>query len=172
MALLAGSEGIEREEPKHEPGRLNAVYVGGLGGTLYDCSGLFAALSRVPRVEAHMVVRPQEWEQVKGFYEEPENAHILHRNAESLDDIYRNAEVAFLYYEPARYRHFTIPYKVFEYIENEKPIISSASTAAAEYIEKEGIGWVMRDQDELQVLLERLVFDKDEIQKKLYPYGR
>ncbi|MAT46956.1 MAG: hypothetical protein CMO35_05935 [Verrucomicrobiaceae bacterium] len=65
------------------------------------------------------------------------------------------------------YLSFSMPVKVFEAVSFGIPqIVSSGLTVAAAMIERENLGWVVKDARELILLLQRLASHPEEVAEK------
>ncbi len=59
-----------------------------------------------------------------------------------------------------------MPVKIFESLGYGLPLITTAGTATADFIEREGIGWVVANSTEFRELISRLQNNPDEVEKK------
>ncbi|MSS83463.1 glycosyltransferase family 4 protein [Actinomycetaceae bacterium WB03_NA08] len=124
-------------------GPLKLLYVGGTNPRHYEISILLEAVSRVSNVSLTICTPKDSWEKDKTMYADllSDSVCIVHRDADHLDDLYEDADIAMLHVEPKLYWEFAMPVKLFEYIGRGKPIIATEGTMAAEVVENLDIGW-------------------------------
>ncbi len=96
---------------------------------------------------------------------DPQKIRIVHAYGEQLEAFYAQADVFGLFWEPYPYLNITMPVKVFESMTHGLPIITTAGTVAAEFIEQENIGWIIRNKTEFKNLIDTLIRDKALIKK-------
>ncbi len=84
------------------------------------------------------------------------NLQVVHASGTELEQYYREADVFAMVRESHPYLDFCMPVKLFEAIGHGLPIISSPQEAIKEFIEREKVGWVVADADELADLLTAL----------------
>lgn len=146
---------------------LRIIYVGGIGA-FYNLDLLLEAMNRVSFIKLIICCRKSDWENKKQKYAKclNKNIEIIHRDINELSDIYHRSDIASLFLEPIEYRNFAMPIKLFEYIEQQKPIIGIKGTAAGDFIKKNDIGWTIKYSKEelLKVLYE--IFNNKKILKR------
>jgi len=122
----------------------NILYVGGVNPQLYDVSVMIEAFKDT---DASLILccREREWKVHKNYYEHllSENVQIRHLNTNEIKNIYHTISYTIMFFPPKEYRKLATPFKLFEYIGNEKPIISSNNSAASDYIKTNDIGFVL-----------------------------
>jgi glycosyltransferase involved in cell wall biosynthesis len=91
---------------------------------------------------------------------------VVHAQGDALGALYGSAEIFLLFWRPGEYLDITISVKVFEALGHGVPIVTTAGTEAARFVEREGIGWVVSTETELTNLLMRLQADPSEIASK------
>lgn len=123
---------------------LHLLYVGGLGPH-YEMQELVRAMHHLPEVRLTICTRETEWLAVRSSYPLPPtgNVRIEHRTGASLQALYDEADICMLFVKPDDYRQFAVPFKLFEYLGQYKPVIASAGTLAAGFVEREALGWVV-----------------------------
>jgi glycosyltransferase involved in cell wall biosynthesis len=147
--------------PMDRDGRLRLLYVGGMAHH-YQMHELFQAVKKNPRVQLTICTRPAEWQAIKPEYAPflADNINIVHLNGDGLIDLYQQADLAALYVAPQTYREFAVPFKLFEYLGHQKPIIASEGTLAGDFVLRNRIGWTLPYRSEdcgnlLQKLLDQ-----------------
>lgn len=145
--------------------KLNLLYIGGMGDD-YKMHKLFEALRRLPDVSLTLCTREIDWLAVKDDYGLiPDNIHIVHKSGNELQSLYDNSHLAVLFVEPRDYREFAVPFKLYEYIGRNKPIICTSSTLVGNFVEDKDIGWVLEyNTDKLINLLSTI--KKEDVDNK------
>ncbi len=162
--LPPGCEGKEDLPPAAagKPGNdrrgLSLFYVGGLTPPLYNLRPIFNCARQLPQEKVTICCRQDEWLVARPMYaEEPsENVHIVHAQGAELAGYYRNADLFLFTLEPYAYMKLAMPYKVFEAVSYQVPILTFAGSEAARWIEAEDAGWVVQDLPGLISLIEKL----------------
>ncbi|WP_218955873.1 hypothetical protein [Acinetobacter sp. YH12064] len=144
--------------------KLNLLYIGGMGVD-YRMHKLFEAVSVLPNVCLTICTRERDWNNVKDEYGLiSKNINIVHKSGSELEELYDNSHIAILFVEPKDYREFAVPFKLYEYIGRNKPIICTSSTLVGDFVANNNIGWVLDyDVNELVNLLSNMSktdFDK------------
>lgn len=136
-------------EKKMKNSQLNLFYVGGIG-ELYDLKKLFRVIQKMDKIQLTVCCRENEWKENCEKYAPYmcESIHIIHEAGEKLKPYYNEADICMLFFQSDEYRKFAMPIKLFEYIENNLPIIATSGTAAGDFVNKEGIGWTIDYQEE------------------------
>ncbi len=164
-ALPPGGE-IRPIRRKTNSGPLALLSVGGVLPPLYDLSPVFDALRRVPAVFLTLCCRQGEWERVRDSYNLPVNVEVVHKAKTELDDLYGQAEVFLMFRKMEGYLKFVMPVKLFEAIGAGLPVVTNAGCEMGDFVEREGVGWALRNSNELAPLLERLAQRPAALQKR------
>lgn len=146
---------------------LKMIYVGGIGNH-YRLHKLFNVVKNFSNLHLFVCVRFSDWEVVKKEYDLSGNIEILtDKKGRELEKIYEEVDIALLFVEPQIYRKFAVPFKLFEYIGKQKPIIATKETFAGDFVQKYNIGWVVDYQEEtLNFLIRYLIENPQEIIEK------
>ena len=139
------------------------LYVGGIKPHIYDVSKMLEAFKK-SGAKLKFCCRLNEWNEYSEYYKEflSDNIEVIHLNADDIKETYQKVSYTIMFYEPKEYRKFAIPFKLFEYISYEKPIIASRNTAASGFIEENKIGYSLKyDDSSLKEFLNQLP-SKDE----------
>lgn len=144
---------------------LKLFYVGGVTNH-YKLHKLFNVLNTIPKISFTLCTRLDEWNSVKNEYKLSSNIRIIHEIGEKMEAYLIDADIAILFIEPQEYWDFAVPFKLFEYIGFNKPIIASNKTFAGEFVAENGLGWSI-DYNEvaLKNLLDRLQNNREEVNK-------
>ncbi|MFV5350674.1 hypothetical protein VXO87_08965 [Acinetobacter baumannii] len=120
---------------------LKLLYVGGIGEG-YKLYKLFDALRLMPEIQLTVCTRELDWSNVKSDYGNiPENIIIVHESAGGLDELYLKSDIGILFVEPKSYWNFAVPFKLYEYIGRNKPIICCNNTLVGTIVHSNNIGW-------------------------------
>jgi glycosyltransferase involved in cell wall biosynthesis len=149
-------------------GPLRMLYVGGVTPPLYDLRVMLDVADRTPGLQLTLCCRAPEWDRVARRYQLSGSGgvRVVHAQGEALGELYASAELFLLFWRPSEYLDITISVKVFEALGHGVPIVTTAGTEAARFVEREGIGWVISTETELTSLLTRLRSDPSEIATK------
>ena len=145
--------------PDLEGGPLDLLFVGVLGGN-YRIEAVCRAVAAVEGTHLTLCTRQEEWAQVRGGYEPllvPGRHEVVHASGEGLEPLYGRSALGVLLVEPHEYWDFAVPYKLYEYLAHELPVVVTAGTEAARIVEDLGAGWVLPyDEAALADLLREL----------------
>lgn len=141
--------------------KVKIFYVGGMVG--YDMHVLFSALNQQDSFELTICTRENEWNLVKDHYPSLNgNIKIIHKIGEEMSREMQAADLVSVYIKPEEYRDFAVPYKLFEYLGNGKPIIASEGTLAGKFVSDNSIGWTIPyEQKAINKLLDQLTLNPE-----------
>lgn len=153
--ILENSQIQKSYDPK-----LNVLYVGGLGD-FYNLQLFCSVISQMSsKFNFVICCRQDEWDSVKESYDaflSNGNISIVHKKGEELIELYDKADLACLFVKTNEYRKFAMPFKLFEYLGANTPIISSSNSAVAEFVNKNQVGWVVDyNEPDLKLLLDEI----------------
>ncbi len=155
-------------KPGNDRRWLSLFYVGGITPPLYDLTPVFQCAKELPQDKVTICCREDEWSVARLMYaEEPSgNMRIVHAQGPELASYYRDADLFLFTLQPYEYMKLALPYKLFESVSYEVPILTFAGSEAARWIEEEDAGWVVKDNTELLALIDRLRRQPDLIRAK------
>ncbi len=167
-ALPPGCEPTVQKDGQNFVEPLNLFYVGGIVPPLYDVSPLLAATSDLPGITLTFCCRETEWAEMKNYYQPfgLSQLKVVHVHGKELVQYFVEADIFCLIRKPHPYLKFAMPVKIFESLGYGLPLITTAGTATADFIEREGIGWVVANSTEFRELISRLQNNPDEVEKK------
>lgn len=171
-ALPSGTEdcAIVKKKAAGEAERpLRLLYIGGIGKELYDIMNLIVGVHDYPQAELTICCRETEWEENRGRYAPylDRSIKIVHQTGRQLDDLYQQADLCCLIYTYSEYRNFAMPYKLFEYIGHQIPILVTEGSAAAAFISAHDIGYCIEDHSAAVIAALSYIHDHPEdLQKK------
>lgn len=161
--------GIPFVEAPTDP--LHIFYVGGLGGH-YEMEALFEAVRDVPGVKMTVCTRESDWKNFEHVYGKyvSDRIRIIHKRYDELLPYFAEASILARYFISMNsddYNDFCISIKVFEYLGNQKPILTIENTAVADFVDRHDIGWsIPYDAEALKELLRHLQQHPEEIRAK------
>src|SRR5690606_36325499 len=136
---------------ENECSKLKLFYVGGMSSH-YQMHKLFKVVRRVPKVILTLCTREVEWLSVKHEYPElGDNITVVHKSGSEMEALLLDSDVALLFVEPHEYWEFASPFKLYEYIGFEKPILASENTLAGEFVSEKKVGWALDYFDEYKL---------------------
>jgi len=149
---------------------IDFLYIGGFGN-LYRLHNIYKAIAYNDRFTLTICARKNEWDLCSSEYiknnEVPSNIRIVHFWGNEIKKLYKKADIAVLYIEPIQYRNFAVPFKLYEYIGFNKPILASDATYVGTYVSRMNIGWTIQyDTDAINNFLKNITHDEI-IQKKI-----
>lgn len=155
IELPAGCECQKRNDPnKHE--QLQILYIGGIGGN-YDLTLFLKAVRQSPFTHLTLCCRQDDWQKVLNTYQSFENVpniSIVHKKDHELKELYDQSDIFSLLIAPTPYISFAAPYKLFEAIGYQKPLIGFNQSWSGKFIENQNIGITCNDtvEDIMQCL--------------------
>lgn len=171
--LLPGAENINAA-PKDFTGRdfsekpLNIFYVGGISAH-YRIAKLLSAVKETENCTLTLCCRETEWENEKPQLEQflCDRITVIHKSGDELMPYYESADIGSLFFERSVYMDMAIPYKAFEYLGHELPVIATKGTAIGTFTEENGTGWVIDyDEQKLCSLLKNIIADPSLLTRK------
>ena len=172
-ALPPGAPDVEpsgacgQDDGGDDGGDLELLFVGVLQDN-YRLDACLRAVTSTPGTRVTLCVRQETWEASREHYAPllPEGrAQVVHRSGPELEPLYRRADLGVLFSEPNPYWDFAVPYKLYEYLAHELPVIAVRGTQTGRLVEEMRIGWVLDyDTDALSGLLRRLREAPEEIE--------
>ena len=157
-----------RDDGGDEDGKeLELLFVGVLQDN-YRLDACLRAVSATPGARVTLCVRQETWETSRDHYAPllpAGRAQVVHRSGVELEPLYRRADLGVLFTEPNPYWDFAVPYKLYEYLAHELPVIAVRGTQTGRLVEEMGIGWVLSyDAGALGDLLRHLREAPEEIE--------
>lgn len=148
---------------------LSFLYVGGIG-ELYDLQLFCEVIAELgPEVKLILCCREQEWAGVKSIYQKyllKGNILVKHENGPGLLSLYASADIGCLFIKSNEYRRFAMPFKLFEYLGQRKPIIAPHGTAAGDFVKSNSVGWVVSySKEDLTHTIKSIIADKKAIDR-------
>lgn len=122
-------------------GELTLLYVGNVS-EYYRMHELFEAAAATEGVRLIVCTPPEAWDAVGAQYPLGDSGRIeiVHARGAELLPLFARAHACLLTVEPATYRDFAAPVKLFEYIGHGKPVLATTGTHAGELVESLGAG--------------------------------
>lgn len=133
--------GAIHDSSRDPDGELTLLYVGNVS-EYYRMHELFRAVAATDGVRLIFCTPPDAWNAVGDEYPRDDSGRIeiVHARGQELLPLFARAHVCLLTVEPAIYRDFAAPVKLFEYIGHGKPVLATSATHAGELVESVGAG--------------------------------
>lgn len=152
----------ENSEHNHICEELKLIYVGGIGNH-YRFSELFINIEK----NVHILIcgRDKEINNIEANYDQI----TIEKNifGDELKKRFLDADIGLLFMEPTTYMEFAVPYKLFEYMAYNLPVIASSDTWVGNFVQQEGIGWTIPYKNkEFRNLTKYLLENRKEIEEK------
>lgn len=166
-ALPPGSDIQPMREQRHEIEQpLRLFYVGGVTPPLYNLQPLFDFTKGLDSLTLTLCCREQEWLKQKLHYEERDDMTVVHASGGDLNPHYSQADLFVMLWKPHPYLDFAMPVKTFEAMAHGVPIITTAGTEVARFVEAEAVGWVVNSADEFRQLIGTLYQHPEKLEQK------
>lgn len=148
---------------------LRCLYVGGINPPLYDLRSVLKEISSTNNIELTICCRKADWDLYKHLYnnELTPNIKIKHLSGDDLKKIYRCSDIALIVREPHTYLDFCMPFKLFESINYELPLITSGHNSTSRFIDTYNIGWTIGSTQDLSKILKKIRDDPTLLQNKI-----
>ncbi len=126
---------------------IKVIYAGGIRPPFYDISSLFEIVKENEDIKLTLVCRKNEYDELKDYYkiETIDRISVKHISGKDLHTELINSDVFAIIWKPIEYLSFAMPYKMFEAISFDLPIITIKGTSTSDFVEKYGIGWVLEE---------------------------
>jgi glycosyltransferase involved in cell wall biosynthesis len=147
---------------------LQILYVGGLGNQ-YQIAELVKAVASLQECELVLCCRKTEWEKTEPALKANMSSriHVVHKSGDELEPLYKKADICSLMFEKSEYRNMAIPFKTFEYLAHEKPILATEETAGGELVRRLGIGWSITNSEEaIRTAIEGILSSPSQLTEK------
>ena len=156
-----------RSALERDPGAgIDLLFIGVLGDN-YHLEAVCQAVGEVEGCHLTVCTRPEAWQATAEHYTPllPDGRHeVLHASGADLEPLYERAGLGVLLVEPNEYWDFAVPYKLYEYLAHELPVIATQGTEAGRIVAELGIGWTLPyEAGALAALLRRLGADPGEL---------
>ena len=121
---------------------INVFYVGGIGSQ-YHIEELIKAVKDNEKTVLTICCRKKEWENEKSSLIPLlcDRVSIIHKSSDELKELYKTMDICSLLFATDEYRSFAKPFKAYEYLSHEIPVIATEGTAIGDFVTKERIGW-------------------------------
>lgn len=166
-ALPPGGVIVDAPRSPSVKGQLTLLYIGNIS-EYYRMHALIDAVGRVDGISLILCTPEGSWESVRHEYEAilTDSVEVVHARGAELEPLFARADVCALVVEPAEYRDFAAPIKLFEYLGHGKPILASAGTLAGSTVVGGGFGWqTAYGVDDVAAALIRLRDDPGELER-------
>lgn len=163
-------EPLENNQPSrnYDHHVLQMLYVGGVEPPTYDIKPLLATVNAIDNLRLTVCCRSEEWQRMRQYYSSHISSQIevAHVSGKQLAALYYHSDVFGLIRKPDVYLDFAVPVKVFESLSHGLPILTLSNNESARLIAQDGLGWVVDNLSEAQVLLQHLLQNPQFIRAK------
>jgi glycosyltransferase involved in cell wall biosynthesis len=152
--------------PRRHQDPLRLVYIGSVTPPHNDITPLLRSVASTPGARLTVSCPRSEAQELSRYPSGLTDGVVVeHLTGTQVDDLYRDADVACLVYEPHPYRGFAMPVKLFEAIGHGVPCIVDDDTAAGRFVARNGFGWAVRSESDLRDRLRALLDDPEEVRR-------
>lgn len=154
---------VSHRKPKRHKKTITLIYVGGIQPPNKDLTPTFSILSQRPDISLILCCKKEELEATSRYYRIPPNVKIYHRSEDELSDLYQISDCSLIYKKEFPYHDLALPVKIFESLSFCTPIITNTGTAAGNFIADNNFGWSIKNDEELNSLLDFLKSQDQEL---------
>lgn len=149
---------------------ITIFYVGGLSG-IYDISVFMEAAKYKSYLKLIICCKEEEWKSQMHRYAPyiTPRVKIVHAFGAELEKYYREADICACYFDTDRhsYMNMASPIKLFEYLAHLTPILATTGSNAADFVEKNQIGWhIEYSKEAFSDWIDGIYINQEEIVKK------
>ncbi|WP_064091871.1 glycosyltransferase [Rossellomorea aquimaris] len=147
----------------------HSLYVGGINNEDYGLGLLIESLRKLNMsnpgvVSLTIVCREDEYKNVTQEMKESINsinAQVKHVSGESLNELYKSVDFAYIPRYKSTYNDFSVPVKLVEYLSNGLPIVATNCEAQKSFIEEGSYGVICEDNpDSMYEAIKTMVKNK------------
>lgn len=136
---------------------LRLLYIGGVGGG-YDIHNLLQAVNLCPHTQLTLCCRTADWEKIKDEYASLlcPRISIVHQSGNEIFELYQQADLFIMPFS-GEYWAFAVPFKLFEAVGYQLPILTNSNTWCGNFVQQNHIGLTVDDSaDSLVAALNNL----------------
>lgn len=174
VELPPGADNLQIEQKNLAASRdftkepLSIFYVGGLGGH-YRILELVKAVAQIRKTKLVICCREKEWEKERDSIIPflCERIRVIHKTSGELEPFYGEADVCSLLFRNDVYIQMAKPFKAYEYLAHEIPVLATKGTSIGNFVEENDIGWsIPFDAGAIASTIESIVNDPKEWERK------
>ncbi|WP_067781780.1 glycosyltransferase family protein [Actinomyces vulturis] len=143
------------------------LFIGVLGDN-YRLDEAFHAINHHDDAKLTLCVREETWQEWQSHYApmiSAEKLRVVHVSGADLEPLYRDATVGLLLTQPHEYWDFAVPYKLYEYLAHQLPIVATQGTQTGRIVDDLGIGWTIENTESaLMNLIDHLTAHPEQIE--------
>jgi len=147
------------------------VYIGGIRPDLYDMTVVLKAFGRLSNLKLKICVPQQSWVEWHHYYKPflRPNIEVVHLVNEAAQELLSKAKYALNYFPNSAYRNFVIPYKIFEFMSHNLPVLCNRNDVAGALVQQLGSGFTLNyGEDQLYAWLMNLPGDDEYMQMRTH----
>lgn len=143
-------------------------YVGGLGSH-YQILEFVKAVVSVKECELVICCREPEWKKEEPTFKPYlcDRIKVVHKASDELKPFYEKADICSLMFMRDEYIDMAKPFKAYEYLAYEIPVLSTKGTAIGDFVESNDIGWsIPFEADQIAEILRYVIANPVVLEKK------
>ena len=135
---------LKHDRKNADESDLTILYIGGLS-SLSVIDVLIETVKKFEFLRLIICTNLSHWEKENARYSKLlcTRIEVVHRSGKDLISLYKEADLGALFYRPNVYKSFTASTKLFQYMENELPILATKGTFDGEFVASNDIGWCL-----------------------------
>jgi hypothetical protein len=151
--------------------RYAGLYVGGVTPPIYDPTPFLELASLLPGERFLLVCRDDEWDALQGRVKALANVDRISAASDGLDEAFEDSDTFAIMMGGTEYFSLAMPVKLFDAIGRGIPILAIKGSAAASFIEKEGLGWTVGSAAEAASVISALKTEQGKIELEAVAAG-
>lgn len=121
------------------------VFIGSVRPPLYDIRIVLQTFNMFPHLKLKLCTAKAVWELYANYYKDlvSPNVEILHLVNEDAQNLIAHARYALNYFPDFDYRNIAMPFKIFDYMSHDIPVICNVNDATGKFMSQTGIGFAI-----------------------------
>ncbi len=121
------------------------IFIGSIKPPLYDLRVVLEAFVKFPHLKLTICTTKKNWELHSAYYEPfmSPNVEIVHLVDEEAQRIIGVSQYAFSYFPDDAYRNYAMPFKIFDYMSHDIPVICNENDATGTFVREAKTGFAI-----------------------------
>ena len=117
---------------------------------MYDLTAVLKAFGRFPHLKLKICSPKAGWQESLSYYKPhlSVNIEVVHLVDKAAQELLSKAKYALSYFPDSMYRQYATPYKLFDYMSHNLPVICNENDGAGRFVKQNGIGFTMPHAEE------------------------